>query len=262
MKRVIKEDRDRPVSDSERGFQLGDGQRTDTSADIVQKNFDHSSIARDIAKNYDRGRTEIHFHARGTFGLDAPVAGEFCLLFTKAVKIAPIEEIEIRSERLMNACTDRGHHRYEQSAVLVDIIQRFQEPKKMMRRLVSMVRLQSLDDCLRSHAKMFDAALPARIEPCFRTKNGEGRIRRFRIRQRPLVGKRQGICQMIKTRPEILETISDKMNNERWSKSEQLTVDNIIAVVRIEFIGKSIRATFNPAINFRPKFFQVLACPI
>jgi len=115
---------------------------------------------------------------------------------------------------------------------------------------------------LRSTAQKPDFAQAACLKERAITKNREGNPTNLRIRQRLLVRKRQGVRQMVKTRPEILEAVADKLQNQRWCRSEKLAANDIVVGFRIEFVGNSVWMTFDPSLNFGLEFLQVLFRPI
>lgn len=122
----------------------------------------------------------------------------------------------------------------------------------------SVIRLQSLDDCLRVWTDMPDFARSAFIEARRVLENREGGLRRFRIRQGRFVLKGKRVNQMVKRRTEIVETISQDLRNNRWRRTNKFSADDIIAAIQVDLIGDRVRATIEPSIDFRPQRFEVL----
>ena len=75
--------------------------------------------------------------------------------------------------------------------------------------IVSVVRLQSLDNCLRSSTQIPDFFLAAPTEALRISKNRERGFDRLRIRQCPGIGNRQLVGQMVEARTEVLKTIAE-----------------------------------------------------
>jgi hypothetical protein len=249
---------DRPDVHSQKSPQLSYDNTADPPTDVIQQDLNNPFLCRNVADRYYQGGVEIHFHAAGVFRTDASMAGEFCLVLTKPSISSICKELHPAFGRVMNARTNKRSQTNEQSPMFVDVVQRFKMPQKVRRRIRSIARLQTLDDCLCITTEKLNFPHAARFKASGIAENGERCLNRFRIRQQTPVGHRQRICQMVKARPEILETVSGKLQDRRWRKSAQLTVDDILSCVAIDFIGNSIRATFNPLVNFSTECFQVL----
>jgi hypothetical protein len=238
--------------------------RNDHDADVIEDRLEHdfndSFVGGRIAENYDKGRIEVHLHATGFFEGRAPIAGDFCLRFRKRKRLVPLRRVlQSGTKWTAKRGTERRENRNQQASMFVDVIQLVEKPKPVRRRIISEARLQSLDDCLGSSAQKSDSTFPACAETVTMHLDRKCGVSRFRIRQRPfLVGHGQDMDQMIQTRPEILETVSNKLRNNRWRFSNKLTVDDIVSAIRIEFVNKGVRATFNPSTKFRFQFLQML----
>jgi len=227
--------------------------------EFVKNDYDEFSARGSVAEDYLKRRVDLHFHAAGTIQRDTLIAGNYCLSLRKRECAAPSKRHLTRAVRHLRTSTDCREEGDEQSPMLVDVIQLVEKPERMRRRISSVVRLQSLDDCLRTWGKISYATRALLLETCKVFEDWECSDYRFRVRQRSLHvfdGKRMN--QVIQRRPEIVETISNKGKNNRWRRSAHLSVDDIISTFRVEFVGDEIRTTFSPTAKFYPQFFQML----
>src|SRR5208282_1627723 len=225
----------------------------------VGKNADNTfSLSGSIRDEYCKGRNKIHLHAFARVHVDTPIAGDFCLLLNAAVK-GPFKKFLSSPARDRRNSTPTRGNRYEQPSVLVDVLQLLKNPERMRGGVIpSMIRLQSIDDCLRFSADMLDFPHSSTLEPKLAAENRKGDLNRFRIRQGKPVLKSKRMNQMIKGRTEIVETISKDLRNNRWRRTNKFTADDIIASIRVDLIGDRVRATFNPLIALRPQQIQVI----
>jgi len=90
------------------------------------------------------------------------------------------------------------------------------------------IRLQSIDDCLRLSADMLDFTHPSSLilESSVALKNWERGFDRFRIRQGRLVLKSKRMNQVVKRRTEIVETISKDFGNNPWRRTNKFSADD------------------------------------
>ncbi len=254
---------DRPDVLSQETFGSRDDELPNEVDEIVENNHGVLPARGDIAQDYFKGRVELHFHAAGTIQGDTPIAGNYCLSLRKCECATPLKKNLTRTIWYSGTTANWRKKGDEQASMLVDVVQFFKTPKRMRCRIASVVRLQSLDDCLRTWGKVSYAAQPALLETRAALKDRERSVYRFRIRQRPLeIRDRKRMNQVVERRPEVVETVTDKGENRRWRRSTHLSIDDIIATFRIEFVSDEVRATFSPTAKFYPQFFQMLVRPL
>jgi hypothetical protein len=254
---------DRPVFSSGQPAQLGEDDFYNMVLDSIQNRDNDASFCGSVAERYDKGRLEIHLHTAAIAYTHAPIAGDFCLAFKRAEVAAGLKQFHSSVWRNRRFCTSIDANRNQQFAVLVDVLKVLKQPERMRSRIIpSVIRLQVVDDCLRSWANMLDLAFPPASKPIFAFEDGERSLRHFRIRQARLIGKRQRIDKMIQGRSEIVETIPDDLGNNRWRRTAEFSADDIIASVRVQIVGDRIRTSFNPPIDLRPEKLQVVTCAL
>lgn len=190
---------DRPVSNLQQLAKRRDNVPLDAVGDTLKDGTDRRLLSGSISDEYCNGQIAIHFHALARIYVDTPVAGDFCLLFN-AVTEGPFKKIlsHVRRDRRSRALMRTNGN--EQSTMLVDVFQFLKYPERMRCGLIpSVIRLQSLNDCLRLSADMLDFAHTPTLESRAGLKNGESGFGRFRVRQGRFVLEGKGVNQMVKS---------------------------------------------------------------
>jgi hypothetical protein len=145
--------------------------------------------------------------------------------------------------------------------MFVHVIKLVELPERIGRELIpSVVRLQTLDDCLRvwMDAPDFVSAFSHRHLPI--PEDGEFQPPRSTFGQRvdADVGEREFIDEVIEGRAEIMEAIPDDETKLLRDGFREFEIDVLLAARSVEMTNVSVRFSLSPLTNLRLKSVQVV----
>ncbi len=224
-----------------------------------------------ITEGYLYHGTEIHLHTRGLVSaLVGLVASNLCLTFKRSQDTNDIEVLDhdaARNLRKSHNCSHMSSKSQIQGSVFVNVIQFFEKPEPVLRRVCSVVRLQSLDDRLRVGMNTFDPGRRSIFEAFPKLKDRKLCVsniakRKWTAHCRLMIANRQRVGQMIEHGPEIMKSVTGCERNSFRRNSGASYAKNIFASFRIDLIGDDIRIAGQPPMNFTFQDLQMLIRPL
>ena len=248
--------------------QLGENRVGDMVADF-SKYTKHPSIFDDghaLAEAYAENRCEIHVHFRIGYTGGAVVSGYYCAVFNRTRR-QPLDVV--RSD---NSAEDGGmvdgpnqSELHEMGQTMLVGVRKFVQPPQGIGSVIlpSRVRLQSVDVCLRSWVDAPDFVLAFPRVHRLSTENGELGVSDELVRRRvPVAGDNEFVNEVVKSRTEVVQAVSEDKREPSGRSFRLPNPEDILALLRIEFVNGSIRTRFLPPVDFGFETLQVLPRPI
>jgi hypothetical protein len=210
-----------------------------------------------LAEAYAEVGVEIHVHFRAGF-VGGGVAGDWCAVFNRT----PTHEFDFVGDVVAGDDEAKGLGREKdevRESVLVHVFKLVEPPKRVdLSKLPSRVRLQPLDNCLSAwidapkHVVEF-----ARILLDEDGKPGDA----FDVaghRSSLVTGDGEFKDEVIQGAPEVVEAVSNNKTEFGRRRAEHFDAHNLLRSINIGFGPSSVRAFFDPGINFGFKAVQVI----
>jgi hypothetical protein len=210
-----------------------------------------------LAEAYAEGGLEIHLHFRaGT--VEGGVAGDWCAVFNRT----PAHEFDFVEHVVAGGDEAKGLGRKEDNMgqpVLIHVVKLVEPPKGvgLGGPIRSRVRLQALDDCLRTWV---DA--PKHVVEFARIlldKDGKrGSTLDFARDRTPLKGDGEFEDEIVKGASEVMEAVSNDEAKFGGRRVEHFNPYDLLAAINIGFGPIAVRAFFEPSVRFGFKAVQVV----
>ena len=210
-----------------------------------------------VCENYVEKRIELHLHALASVCAGGAVTcnQDICIRFKRCGCPSMPEfpqdvSLHATTKAALFVCGKCNKKR----AMFIDIGQFVKQPERMdsspILRLPSLIRLQSLDDCLRGWRHM-----PDRTHPIACVKSGFRENRELSLfsggkRQATAVRFRQSKGEMIKRGPNIIEAISYEHGKSRRRSAGSSDANRIFLPIQIELMGNLIGFIAQPSPEF------------
>ncbi len=214
-----------------------------------------------VAESYVQGILEIHAHIRFKVR-DSRVAGEFCAAFYRPEdEVRPTFPLALRHKlgRYRKEATGRKHYEMQKS-VPVGPSKRMKHPEGVEKESVpSMIRLQSLDDCL-------CGGRAPDLERLFREKlvsfreYGEGEVLLDLFGERLREG--EGVDEMIEGGAEVVDTLAGDETELGGRGLQEFDPNDLLAAMFLEIDGNEVGMGFDPSSDFGFQLMHVLLCPL
>ena len=261
-------------ANSEVPFEFGQDIVADVVADSGEQAecvFPRSGAS--VVEGYVAGEVELHFH----FRLIEPELADYCIVFENAANGDDgfADHAEIRDEGatrppLAPALGHAAVRTADHAQALVPIYAgKLVEDVKFV--APSLVRLQLLDSCPHRNAGDFgDLVRPATGAegtgpfvgvPEVALDAVDGEARGGAIGFAPFVLPGQTPSEVFQTRTHILKGVPDDRAQERRRLLENLHLEDVLAAVRVDLVGDSVRISGVEGGKFVAQNFQVLVRP-
>jgi hypothetical protein len=260
---------------SEELFEFGDDDGFDVPTDAGEGADNMPSFGwSSISERYIAGKVKVHLH----FRLREPEVADFCAVFkgtTEGDIDLSSDKAQVRDEGAMRPPLAPAVGKFvagpaHEAQTLVPIYAgEFVEEHEFV--APSTVRLQLLDSCycFRVHRPNFVHAssrvVPAGgvsvglLEGLAAGTDGEADVPLVRL-SGAQGGKSPG--EVFEGASHVLESVSDDDAQIRWRLLEHLSVEDVLATVRIGFVDNSIRFSGGESGKFVAENFQVVVCPV
>jgi len=214
-----------------------------------------------LAEAYAEGWLGLHVHFRAGF-VEGGIAGDWCAAFNKAE-----DGFDVVNGEVVRNEVGRTHLREKNNMgqpVLVLIRKLVELPQwAAVNPIRSVVRLQTLDNCLRVWRDAPDHALAFARELCAIAEDGERRLALDVGRDPPAVmSEGQFVDEVVEGGPEVVDTVPDDEAEFDGRRVEHFEPRELVEGINIEVRPSSVRAFISPGSHFGFKAFQVLERPV
>lgn len=221
---------------------------------------------RPLPEGYAEGQEGVHVHLRVEAFDNRHMGGirrDLCAVFKRTEKdvhgagqMGHVGKVSVGGD---------GHLRNVRHSMLVHVVKLLQLPEGVRRELVpSIVRLKTLDDCLRVwvDAPDFVAAFPFRHLPV--AKDGELQFSRSVLGQGvdADVRQREFVDEVVESGTEVVQAIPDDEAELRWNGFREFEVDELLTALSVEMTDVSVRFSLSPLAHLRVEAVQVMGGPI
>ena len=221
---------------------------------------------RPLPEEYVEGQQGVHVHLRveplSESGVTGRIGRNLCAVF-KRTQVDIDGPGQVGRVGNVSPCAD-SHLGNVRRSMLVHVGKLVQHPEGVRRELIpSIVRLQSLDDCLRSWVDAPDFVATFPHQPVLVAKDGKLRP--------PIEGVGQGAASVVRDREfvgevvergaEVVETVADD-EAELWRDwIGESDVHELLAALTVDMTVVSVRVSVSPLTNLRLKTVQVAGGP-
>jgi hypothetical protein len=153
--------------------------RNDVILDNALDTVQHSNrrpvagLSESVREQYLNMRLELHLHALASVYVNESITGDFCLCY-KSRADGPFNKLLADVLAVREGGSLKVAHSDQNTSVLIDVLQLIEKPERMERGVIpSVVRLQSLDDCLRAWAMYLIRPTPRLLKPSSVIKIGK-----------------------------------------------------------------------------------------
>ena len=221
---------------------------------------------RPLPEEYVEGQQGVHVHLRvealGEGGSMGSIGRNLCVIFKRS-------EVEVKGPGQMGCVGEiypgaDSHLGDVRCSMFVHVVKLMELPEGIRRIFIpSVVRLQSLDDCLRVwvDAPDFVTAFPILHRPL--AKDGELQQPRSVVGQGVNANVSEGklIDEAVESTSEAVEAVPDdeaELRRDGFGKSE---VDELLTALSVEMTDVSVRLSLSPLTDLRLKAVQVMGGP-
>jgi hypothetical protein len=214
-----------------------------------------------LAEAYADGRCGLHVHFRASF-VKAGIAGDWCAAFNQAE-----DRFDVVNGQVVGH--EKGHAQLREKnnmgqTVLVLVRKLVKLPQRTAAELPpSVVRLQTLDDCLRGWRDAPDHVLVFARELGTIAEDRESRLTLDVGRDSPAVmGEGQFVDEVVEGSAEVVDTVPDDEAEFSGWRVEHFKPSELVEVINIEVRPSSVRAFISPGSHFGFKALQVVERPV
>jgi hypothetical protein len=222
---------------------------------------------RPLPEEYVEGQQGVHVHlrvealreGRGT-GL---VGCDLCAVF-KRTKIDVDGSGQVGSVREVSPSADSDLRDMRRS-MFVHVVKLTKHPEGVRRVLIpSIVRLQSLDDCLRSWIDVPDFVTAFALRPFSVAKDRElgSSIEGVRQGATSLMPDSEFVGEIVEGRAEVVEAVPDDEAEACRDWFGEFDVSELLAALTVDMTDVSVSMSLSPLTNLRVKSVQVVGGPI
>jgi hypothetical protein len=202
-----------------------------------------------VAHGYCEGRLAIILHIslrRGESEIQ-----KLCATYYRSAEIVKSRLADGWSDEA-KLPTDNMLHRHGEQSVLVRIVE-FPDERKEGRQLMvpSLVRLRSLDSCLRVSAQIREPTFPLADETGLCVADRELQITKVRGRIRSAIPDSNAIDEVIEGGSKIMNTVPrNQTPTFKRGRFIDINANGVAATVQVAFLGENIRLSINPRLQF------------
>ncbi len=215
-----------------------------------------------VAESYVQGILEIHAHIRFKVR-DSRVAGEFCAAFYRPEdEVRPTLPLALRHKlgRYRKEAVGRKHYEMQKS-VPVGPSKRAKHPEGVEKESIpSVIRLQSLDDCLCGGRGTPDLGRLFREKLVSFREYGEGEILLDLFGEQLREG--EGVDEMVEGGPEIVEALAGDQAESSRGRLQEFDPNDLLAAMFLEIDGNEVGMGFDPSSDFGFQLMHVILCPL
>jgi hypothetical protein len=218
---------------------------------------------RAVAEAYGEDRLEIHVHFRLMETGRPRVSPYYCAIFERAP--APFHGVGRHHELggiRMNGTPNQEESQVEQP-MLVEIRKPVEHPEGVRFEVIpSFVRLQALDNCLRSWGDAPDSLLARASTHGFGAKDGEfGVLDEFGGGRVSMPSDNEFVNEVVESGAEVMQDLSNDETKQRGWVVEDFEPNLILANLRLEFVDEFVRVSVEPSVNLGFQALQVMERP-
>ncbi len=210
-----------------------------------------------MANGYIQGRVVVVIHIR-IRRIDLEECN-FCATFYRAVnKVGAGTASEWKTSET-ELSVDYVREGYIEKPVLIQVVQVSDEGKEGRKFSVeSIVRLQSLNSCLRRSAQRSETAISFAWPIASPSDNRELNTPFIGGRVVPALADREAICGMIESRPQVVNAVpGDQRPSFEIGRNVDIQDDAVAARVSVTLLGESVGVSAKPGQSFGIEGIQV-----